>query len=311
MIKTLSLCLSLFSSLAFSEVFLKMDDASKKIYNKPASYEYAPSVHFNSGANWVAYYCGTTPSGDGVYRLATNNGGSTWSADALVLEADGSFGEGTHACDPSVVRNGSIYNLFYTSESGSGGTKNKIYRATSVDGINWSKNGVVVDMINPSTTGYGAGQPSVLLDSKRNTWTMYYTDTSLGGNTLYRVDSAGLGTWPSSTRQQVTLHNMASVVSIDVAYHPATQGYIGVVTSLGDAIYRGWVQVVWSDDGLNFHKIGEMPSTTHVNHNPAILRNIVGHTGSSTRVFWGGGTGGANNSGAPTWDLYMSDKVYW
>jgi hypothetical protein len=305
------LVMLLLPSLTIAEIYPSLPGVSHRIKEKPASYEYAPSIYFNNGASWVAFYCGTTGSGDGIYRLTTSSGGASWSNDKLVLEANGTGGEGTHACDPSIVHNGAVFHLFYTSETGPNGTKNKIHRAESTDGIKWVKRGVVVDMQNSQTTGYGAGQSSVLYDVKRSTWTMYYTDTSLGGNSIYRIDSAGLGTWPTATRKLVTLHDMPQTVSIDVAYNPTHKGYFGAVTSVGDAIRPGWIQIIWSDDGLNFRKIGEIPSEAQVNHNPGLLRSKNGNTGTSTRVFWGGGRGGPNNSGAPTWDLYMSDRVSW
>jgi hypothetical protein len=90
-----------------------------------------------------------------------------------------------HTCDPSVVRVGATYYLYYTGTSNPAGQGNAIGLATSTDGMNWTRaNGgapiVVASGDNPTANPYGAGQPSVVyLDG----WFyLLFTDTTGKGN---------------------------------------------------------------------------------------------------------------------------------
>lgn len=66
---------------------------------------------------------------------------------------------------PSVVKNGNTYNMYYSGRTLGG--LNKIGTATSTDGTNWTKKGIAID---ESASSNSLWEPSVLLDSGVKVW---------------------------------------------------------------------------------------------------------------------------------------------
>jgi hypothetical protein len=140
-----------------------------------APYNYAPSIMTTGGVDYM-WWCSQLPGvprpGDQIlYAQAT-------SADGPFVAPGGSPGvevfgnsqsgfDQLHTCDPSVVRVGATYYLYYTGTSNPAGQGNAIGLATSTDGVNWTRaNGgaPIVVAAGDNVTGdpYGAGQPSVI-----------------------------------------------------------------------------------------------------------------------------------------------------
>ncbi|MGV9364461.1 beta-xylosidase [Amycolatopsis sp. NPDC003731] len=154
-----------------------------------AVYNYGPSVMLDRGQTrmwWCSQYGGAGPAGDDIlYAQArsfdgpfTGPGGGV--PAAVFSGAPGQF-DGMHTCDPSVLRVGSTYYLYYTGAAGDHALGNSIGLATSADGIHWTRAAGGGPILGPShdvhrENVYGAGQPSaVYLDG----WFyLMFTDTT-------------------------------------------------------------------------------------------------------------------------------------
>ncbi len=140
-----------------------------------AVYNYGPTVMLDRGQTrmwWCSQYGGAGPAGDDIlYAQAqsmdgpfTGPGGGI--PAAVFSGAPGQF-DGMHTCDPSVLRVGSTYYLYYTGAAGEHALGNAIGLATSPDGVHWTRAAGGKPILGPShdvhrANVYGAGQPSVV-----------------------------------------------------------------------------------------------------------------------------------------------------
>ncbi|MEC3980987.1 beta-xylosidase [Amycolatopsis sp. H20-H5] len=149
-----------------------------------AVYNYGPSVMLDGGRTrmwWCSQYGVAQPAGDDIlYAQSPSPDGPFSAAGAVFSGAPGNF-DGMHTCDPSVLRVGSTYYLYYTGAAGDHALGNSVGLATSTDGEHWTRAGSGAPILNPShdvhrDNVYGAGQPSaVYLDG----WFyLMFTDTT-------------------------------------------------------------------------------------------------------------------------------------
>ncbi|GAB3142087.1 beta-xylosidase [Amycolatopsis stemonae] len=154
-----------------------------------AVYNYGPTVMLDRGQTrmwWCSQYGGAGPAGDDIlYAQAqsidgpfTGPGGGI--PAAVFSGAPGQF-DGMHTCDPSVLRVGTTYYLYYTGAAGDHALGNAVGLATSTDGVHWTRAAGGKPILGPShdvhrDNVYGAGQPSaVYLDG----WFyLMFTDTT-------------------------------------------------------------------------------------------------------------------------------------
>lgn len=152
-------------------------------------YNYGPTVMLDRGGIrmwWCSQYGSAPPPGDDIlYAQAqsldgpfTGPGGGA--PVAVFSGAPGGF-DGMHTCDPTVLRVGTTYYLYYTGAAGDHALGNSIGLATSGDGVHWTRAAGGKPILGPShdvyrANVYGAGQPSaVYLDG----WFyLMFTDTT-------------------------------------------------------------------------------------------------------------------------------------
>jgi hypothetical protein len=155
-----------------------------------AAYNYGPTVMIDGGRTrmwWCSQYGSAPPPGDDIlYAEAptldgpfTGPGGGVPRA-VLSGSGDGHF-DGRHTCDPSVIRVGATYYLYYTGAAEDHAFGNSIGVATSPDGLTWTRANGGRPIVEPAhdvhrDNVYGAGQPSaVYLDG----WFyLMFTDTT-------------------------------------------------------------------------------------------------------------------------------------
>ncbi|SFB22010.1 Glycosyl hydrolases family 43 [Amycolatopsis marina] len=158
-----------------------------------AVYNYGPTVMADGDRTrmwWCSQYGSAKPAGDDIlYAEATWTPGAKkdlkftgpggGAAPAVFSGRPGGF-DGVHTCDPSVLRVGGTYYLYYTGSAGDRAHGNSIGLATSKDGRNWKRVGSG-PILTPAhdvarDNDYGAGQPAVVhLDG----WFyLMFTDTS-------------------------------------------------------------------------------------------------------------------------------------
>lgn len=177
-----------------------------------------------------------------IGRLTSSDGGATWSkyaSNPVLIKSSG--WESTWVAQPSMLWDGSQYVVYYT---GNDGTHNRTGRATSPDGIAWTKYGS-----NP-VLGYGsAGSfdengayiPFVLHDpSWSPAWKMWYTgQKSTATWTVAFADSTDGLTW---TKRGVVIS-------------PGT-GWEGSGVATAGVFYRGgtfYVYYVGLDGSSHWH----------------------------------------------------------
>ncbi|MBB1153298.1 beta-xylosidase [Amycolatopsis sp. DR6-1] len=154
-----------------------------------ASYNYGPTVMVENGRTriwWCSQYSSAPPPGDDILYAEgpsadgpfTGPGGGA--PPAVLSGAPGNF-DGMHTCDPSVLRVGGTYFMYYTGAAGDHALGNAIGMATSPDGIHWTRSNGGKPILGAShdvhrANVYGAGQPSVVfLDGW---YYLMFTDTT-------------------------------------------------------------------------------------------------------------------------------------
>jgi hypothetical protein len=152
-----------------------------------APYNYGPTVMLDGGKTrmwWCSQYPTAMPPGDDILygESASLDGpfaGPGGGVPPAVLSGDPGRFDGSHTCDPSVIRVDGTYYLYYTGAAGDHALGNSIGLATSRDGLTWTR--APGPIVGPShdvhrDNLYGAGQPSaVYLDG----WFyLMFTDTT-------------------------------------------------------------------------------------------------------------------------------------
>lgn len=156
-----------------------------------AAYEYAPTVMFENG-KYRMWECAQVPGspvkGDDILYSESDSPDGPFhapgSSKPYVISFHGTGGnefDGQHTCDPSVVKAGDTYYLYYGAAVHDGETS--IGVASSKDGIHWDRvpGGPIVTASHQKNTGnkYGAGQPSAVFMGGK--YYMMFTDTTGAG----------------------------------------------------------------------------------------------------------------------------------
>lgn len=127
---------------------------------------YAPELLCVNDTWWM-YFGGQGTDGHDRILRATSKDRIHWTDLQMVFFPP----EVNHVNDPSIVRDGSTYYMFYTRATQ--GVTDTIGLATSQDGLLWNDQGTV---LGPGTKGSWdallVGRPSVLLENGR--WRMWY-----------------------------------------------------------------------------------------------------------------------------------------
>ncbi|MDX8032914.1 beta-xylosidase [Lentzea sp. BCCO 10_0856] len=150
-----------------------------------AVYNYAPAVMLDGGKvrTWWCSQMGVAqPNGDDIlYSEGSGLDGPFTTAHPVLSGSGGNF-DAMHTCDPSLIKIGDTYYLYYTGASRDNHANgSSVGVATSKDGVSWTRAnggqaivGTSNDIIRENT--YGAGQQSAIyLDG----WVyLLFTDTT-------------------------------------------------------------------------------------------------------------------------------------
>ncbi|MBB5804478.1 hypothetical protein F4560_004246 [Saccharothrix ecbatanensis] len=152
-------------------------------------YNYGPTVLLESGRHrmwWCSQLGAAVPAGDDLLYSESGSAAGPFvapnGAPAMpVLSGSVTGFDGVHTCDPSVVKVGGTYFLYYTGAAGDHAHGNAIGVASSTDGLSWTRLAGGAPIVSPSydktrENTYGAGQPSVLVVDE---WFyLMFTDTT-------------------------------------------------------------------------------------------------------------------------------------
>jgi hypothetical protein len=152
------------------------------------AYNYAPTVMLDG--RYRMWWCSGIAGDQILYAESSSPDGpfhahgSTAPYQSVLQPSPGSQFDGSHVCDPSVIRVKGTYYMYYGGLTFGGPKPTQIGVASSTDGISWTKlnggNAIVTARIaNPED--YGAGQPSAAYVD--GYFYLMYTDTTgVNGN---------------------------------------------------------------------------------------------------------------------------------
>ncbi|MCQ4043327.1 beta-xylosidase [Streptantibioticus rubrisoli] len=218
-----------------------------------SAYDYAPSIM--QDGDYKMWWCGQTaggkvPGDDILYAESPSLDGpfharGSSAPHQIVFDGTGtgSF-DNKHTCDPSVVRVGGTYYMYYGAER-QDGEPTTIGVASSPDGINWTRLNNDQPIITPANqqdthNSYGAGQPSVVhLDGE---FYLMFTDTTGAGAApngagqfVWRspdptfqshVEVFTVSGWQAKTAANSRSLSVANAVSADWQYSDALHAFI-------------------------------------------------------------------------------------
>jgi hypothetical protein len=133
-----------------------------------SSYDYAPSI-LKDGSLYRMWWCGGV-AGDHVMYAESTSLDSGWSTPVSAFTPTYVFGtfDEQHTCDPSVIRVGGTWYLYYSAAEAEGHPGvtpiTRIGLATSTNGVTWTRANSGLPIISPRQPGlggYGAGQQTV------------------------------------------------------------------------------------------------------------------------------------------------------
>ena len=255
---------------------------------------YAPEVMVDGGRLRM-WYGGQGKDGHDRIHLAESNDGHAWTRRGVVLDN----GSANHVNDPSVVKVGDLYYLYYTRAQAD--VVDEIALATSNDGLRWTPRGIVVRPGNKDAwDGLLVGRPSVLHEA--GLFKMWYDgrkDLPPGApaaNVPTSPDSRGaVGYATSKDGVHWTKHPGNPVMTHDaggVDVKRIGNGYVMVYEShAGTMAATSGDGIRWHDRGLwRPRSGGAIDRQGHVT--PMLL---VGQGGRRSVLYVGA-------AGAPSWD---------
>ncbi len=148
-----------------------------------------PSVMYDNG-EYKMWYAATDDLWPKCWILYANSSdGITWNKHGVVF----TFGpplENLAVITPNVIKDGSIYRMWY---AGWDGSNYRIFSATSPDGLTWTRQGLAIDIGSPgSLDSYFAYSPYVMIDGMYRMWYAGFDGTNT--RILYANSSDGV-TW--------------------------------------------------------------------------------------------------------------------
>ncbi len=222
---------------------------------------YSPSGFYDtSDGKWKVWFGAGIPEGiasDNVYYAETTDPRMGWSQPIRLILDDPtnklcaynrSPGYGG---DPGVIKVDGTYYMYFSGLETSavvtgGGHWNKIYLATSQDGINFTVQKAVVDVPNGGILGYGAGSPSVVYKDGQF-YLYFYTQTPVGSNNVQGVVRSVSSDPMNFTEFEACVNTSGA---IDVKWMPTLNLWVATDYTEGDGINN--VRIGYSVNGLSF-----------------------------------------------------------
>lgn len=201
-----------------------------------------PSI-IKDGAGYKMYYESYGVLAGGAIGLATSADGVHWTrynANPILTGTPGAWDE-RQAISPTVLKEGSVYKMWYTSLSQAGNWRNFIGYATSTDGIHWTKHPTPV--LGPGADWtwdeYGPVHASVVRDG--GAYRMYYgSGSGTGGQSQGGI---GLATSPDGVTW--TRHPYNPLITRR-AYGWDSNGVGNPSVLVLDGVYHMWYSDPWA-----------------------------------------------------------------
>ena len=194
-----------------------------------------PTV-IKDGSTYKMWYTGSD-GGNNRIIYCDSNDGKNWNNHQLVVDLgdEGTY-DTVYAYGPTVVKDGSVYHMWYTGREG---TNYRIIYCNSTDGKNWNNHQVVVDIGDEGTYDTTrSANPTVKKEG--SVYHMWYTGRDASNDRIIYCNSTDGKNW----------NNHQVVVDIGEEGTYDTTGSIAPETLLDNNIYKMWYQ---GYDGSNYH----------------------------------------------------------
>jgi hypothetical protein len=238
---------------------------------------YAPDVQWYQGRWWM-WYGGQGSDGRDAIFLAWSKDLVTWQkylgwGDPVPVV---DHGDSNHVNDPSVVRVGDTFYMYYTEAPT--GENDEVHLATSTDGMNWTKQGVVVDVgAADSWEPDRVGRPSVLYED--GLFRMWYDGQIFGvaRHVGYATSEDGFN-WTKYAENPVLLNEGAvDVDRVGDTYVLLSEGYQGT------KLFSSLNGLDWSYEGMVLELSGQAWDTYG-----QVTPHLLVHDGEARAIFVGG-----------------------
>ena len=262
---------------------------------------YSASGFYDSDdQKWKLWYGGGIPEGpsaDNIYYINTTDPKKGWSLPQRLIINDPNHILVTYNTppgyggDPSVIKVNGIYYMYFSaifSHISPTYWYNKIYLATSTDGINYSLyNQPIVNCTDGGIAGYGSGGPSIVYKDGLY-YLYYYTQNEATAGCYRRVSTDGYNFGASVLCK--------AGVDYDVKYVDSLNKWVGTYYSVQNQEMipqSARARLAFSDDGINWTDgmtDAQMPSqenTSSINHNPGLIGDQYGHGYSTMFLTYG------------------------
>jgi len=204
---------------------------------------YAPDIIRVSGDLCLMWYGGQGSDGHDRIFLATSTDCHHWhhypadDAPQAVVDSGGA----NHVNDPSVVRVGGTYYMYYTVAAT--GIDDRIHLATSADGLTWTAQGLVLDVGAAGTwDDFKVGRPAVL--HLGGTFYLWYDGNDSTNRHVGLATSSNGTAFTKHPANPMVLH--AGAVDVE-----RIDGTYVMVREAGDGVYASTSAdgVAWCDQG--------------------------------------------------------------
>ncbi len=295
-------------------------------------YRYGPAILLNQDGSIDAWFASPgTKSGDEMDWFTykhSDDGGSTWTEEKVVLYPTPGSLDQLSVCDPAVFYYQGYYYIGYTStiDNTNGGLCNSTFlaRSENPDGPfeKWNGNGwggdpwPILYYTGPGT-GWGEGEPSfVILNDTIYVYITSDTDNTDGN----RIKSTKVYTaditkedWPLNLQYRgVAINRWGATAdgydytnadSVDVAYVEKYNKFLAVGTNRR---FENNSCIIYyeSNDGINFTTVSEINTNIICGcHNAGIMKDGNGHIKEGDPMMIGYAYAGNNNS---TWGYWAT-----
>jgi hypothetical protein len=270
------------------------------------SYDYVPSVMFDNG-KYRMWWCGGL-AGDFIYYSESTSLSSGWTTSPYPLPQFAPKGnstdfDGRHTCDPSVIKVGGLYLMYYGGYQVPGktaGIYTKIGVAQSLDGYSWQRlNGdapIVSPSLNnppgPGVFSYGVGQPSVVFVDGWFYRTYHdSTGAQIGAQYVLRSSDATFQTnvyelrqagWTLITGTPQNSHSpILNAVSVDWTYLDAVDSFVVGINGKPGPTPNAKNSLRFYNKALNGFTGDQINIQGQYSEGPGIVRKSNGHAFST------------------------------
>ena len=238
---------------------------------------YAPHILPHNGQWWM-WYGGQGNDGHDAIFVAFSDDLVTWSkyggnANPIPVVDHGSS---NHVNDPSVVFVGGTFFMYYTEAPVA--EEDEVHLATSTDGLNWVKQGAVIDVGAPgSWESDRVGRPSVIHEDGE--FRMWYDGQIFGvGRHVGTATSPDGFTWTKHSGNPIVLYEGAiDVQRVGGFYVMLAEGHNSTNH------YTSFDGLDWQNEGTIFEKSGNSYDAFG-----QVTPHLVMQQGNPVAIFFGG-----------------------